>query len=87
MAAGPCDRSVIFVNTLVSPRLGEHAGEVSPQSVKPFWRRFLKVSSSKNIIAAKPFDPIGEHFVPHGEVIIPVKFSLDLFSHFREEDF
>ena len=39
----------LFVNSLVSLRPGEHVCEVSPQSVKPFWRRrFLKVYSSKN---------------------------------------
>ena len=27
----------------------------------------------------------GELFVPHGEAIIPVKFRLNLFSHFRED--
>ena len=28
------------MNILVFPRLGEHEGEVSPQSAKPFWRWF-----------------------------------------------
>ena len=44
------------MKTQESPRLGEHVGDVSPRSVKPFWRRrFLKVYSSKKIIAAKPW--------------------------------
>ena len=41
-------------------------------------------------MAAKPCDQwhhMGERFVPHGQVVILLKFRLDLFSHFREEDF
>ena len=41
-------------------------------------------------MAAKPCDQwhhMWELFVPHGQTVIRVKFYLDLFSHFREEDF
>ena len=41
-------------------------------------------------MAAKPCDlwyHVCEPFLPHGQVVICVKFHLDLFSHFREEDF
>ena len=41
-------------------------------------------------MAAKPcdqWDHMCEPFVTHGQAVIHVKFCLDLFSHFREEDF
>ena len=41
-------------------------------------------------MAAKPCDQwhhICEPFVPHGQAVIRIKFRLDLFSYFREEDF
>ena len=41
-------------------------------------------------MATKPCDlwyHMCEPFVPHGQVVIHVKFHLDLFSNFREEDF
>ena len=42
-------------------------------------------------MAAKPCDRcchvcVCERFVPYGETVIRVKFCLNLFSHFREED-
>ena len=41
-------------------------------------------------MAANPCDQwhhMCEPFVPHGQAVIHVKFRLDLFSYFREEDF
>ena len=37
----------LFVNNLVSPRLGEHVCKVSPRSVQPFRRIFFINKSNK----------------------------------------